>query len=196
MATNRVFETGKMLSVATASTVLSGDPVIVGAMAGVAQTDYDATTGETTIDFGGVYNLSVKGIDDAGNSAVAVGDPIYYVTGDTPVLSKKRTGVLFGYALDVVVSAATTTIRVRCIGGDSRASGFYGNGIFVSAEVTGTGSSQSTAHGLGTAPTAVIIALTEFTSAQSVDVAEGTHTTTNVVVTVTSGVKYKILAYK
>ena len=194
MATNRVFESGKVLSVATASTVASNDPVLVGAMTGVALTDYDASTGETTIDFGGVYDLSVEAVDGAGNSAVAVGDPIYYVVGDDPVLNKKRSGVLFGYALETITSGETDTIRVRSAGGAP--TGGAGAGIFVSSETSGTGSSQTIAHGLGSAPTSVIVALTEFLSSQSVDVAEGTHTTTNVVLTVTTGVKFKVLAFK
>lgn len=195
MATNKVFESGKVLSVAVASTVESGAPVLIGSMAGVALTDYNSTTGESTIDFGGVYDLSVKAIDNAGNSAVAVGDPIYYVTGDTPVLSKKASGIFFGYALEAVDSAATATINVKSAGGQDRV-GFYGNGIFVSAETTGTGAAQNVAHGLGTAPSAVLVAPTEFASNLAVDILEGTHTTTNVVLTVTSGAKFKVIAFK
>jgi len=195
MAQNKIFESGKVLSVAVASTVDSGEPVLIGSMAGVALTDYNSTTGEATVDFGGVYDLSVKAIDDAGNSAVAVGDPIYYVTGDTPVLSKKASGILFGYALEAVTSAATATINVKSVGGQGRV-GFYGSGIFVSAETTGTGSAQNVAHGLGTAPSAVLVAPTEFASNLAVDIAEGTHTSTNVVLTVTSGAKFKVIAFK
>ena len=67
-------------------------------------------------------------------------------------------------------------------------------GIFVSAETTGTGSAQNVTHGLAGTPTKVIISPTEFGASTAVDVAEGTHTATNVVVTVTSGVKFKVLA--
>jgi len=68
--------------------------------------------GNVSVDMRGVYDLSVKGINDDGNSAVVIGDEIYYVVGDTPVLSKKKSGVFFGYALEAVVSGATTTIEV------------------------------------------------------------------------------------
>ena len=68
--------------------------------------------------------------------------------------------------------------------------------IFVSAtEESGTGSAQNVAHGLGATPSKVIIALTEFGASTAVDVAEGTHTTSNVVVTVSpAGVKFKVWA--
>lgn len=69
--------------------------------------------------------------------------------------------------------------------------------VFISAEATGTGSAQNIAHGLGAAPTAVLVAPTD-TAPATVGVytcVEGTHTSTNVVVTVTSGKKFKVMAY-
>lgn len=68
---------------------------------------------------------------------------------------------------------------------------------FFSTEQTGTGSAQNVAHGLGVAPGSVLIALTELAAglAAGADVAEGAHTSTNVVVTVTSGVKFKVFAW-
>lgn len=69
--------------------------------------------------------------------------------------------------------------------------------VFVSAETTGTGSAQNVAHGLGAVPSAVLVAPTELAAdlAAGYDCAEGTHTSTNVVVTVTSGAKFKVLAW-
>ncbi len=68
---------------------------------------------------------------------------------------------------------------------------------FVSTEQTGTGSAQNVAHGLGVIPAAVLIVPTELAAdlAAGYDAAEGTHTTTNVVCTVTSGAKFKVLAW-
>lgn len=100
------------------TTPASGDPVLVGTIAGVAITAEGAggnTSTETTVATEGVFDLSVKGINQSGNSAVAVGDKIYYTAGDTPPLSKKNTGVLFGKALEAVDSAATATINVMLI---------------------------------------------------------------------------------
>lgn len=65
---------------------------------------------------------------------------------------------------------------------------------FFSTEQTGTGSSQNVAHGLAAAPAGVLIGVTE-SDGNAFDVAEGTHTSTNVVVTVTSGVKFKVFAW-
>lgn len=76
-------------------------------------------------------------------------------------------------------------------------------GKFASAEQTGTGSAQNVAHGLGVAPSAVLISITDpgietsgaADGAKRAVITEGTHTTTNVVVTVTSGAKFKVLAF-
>lgn len=65
----------------------------------------------------------------------------------------------------------------------------------VSAETTGTGSSQNVAHGLATTPSLVLIAVTEDPAGAGFDVAEGGHGSTNVVVTVTNGVKFKVFAW-
>lgn len=58
-----------------------------------------------------------------------------------------------------------------------------------SAEQTGTGASQNVAHTLGKVPAFVDIRLSEI-DGNANDVALGAHTTANVVVTVTSGVKF------
>lgn len=114
MAKNRHFANGRKLALAATdpTTPASGDPVIVGQIPGVALTN-ERTAGDTSVDTEGVYDLSVKGIDGGGNSAVAVGDILFYVAADTPKLSKKNTGVRYGYALGAVVSGATTTIPVK-----------------------------------------------------------------------------------
>lgn len=90
----------------------SGDPVLCGQIPGVAL-DVEDAAGATTVAIDGVFNLAVKGVDQSANAAVAAGDAIYYVTGDTPKLSKKNTGVLFGYALGSVSSGGTSTIPVE-----------------------------------------------------------------------------------
>jgi predicted RecA/RadA family phage recombinase len=114
MAKNRVYESGRKLSLAATdpATPVSGDPVVVGQMPGVALTD-ERADGTTSIDFEGVYTLPVRGVNGGGNSAVAVGDILYYVSGDTPKLSKKDTGVRYGYALGSVNAGATATIQVK-----------------------------------------------------------------------------------
>lgn len=112
MSTNLVYKVGNSLEIAVPSGITSGDPVVVGNITGVAETDRD-TDGNATVKFDGVYDLSVKAIDDDGNSAVAIGDIIYWLTGDTPKLSKKNSGTAFGVAMETVTSAATATIQVK-----------------------------------------------------------------------------------
>ncbi|MEM3580838.1 hypothetical protein [Thermofilum sp.] len=67
--------------------------------------------------------------------------------------------------------------------------------MFLSAERTGTGSAETIAHGLGTVPTTVIFFLTGGPSTYSQpSITEGSHTSTNLSVTVASGWKYRALA--
>jgi hypothetical protein len=66
---------------------------------------------------------------------------------------------------------------------------------FLSAEQTGTGSAQSIPHGLGVVPSLVLVLITGSPSTYSqLAVTMGTHTSTNVVVTVTSGWKFRVYA--
>jgi hypothetical protein len=70
--------------------------------------------------------------------------------------------------------------------------------MFVSAETTGTGSSQSIAHGLGVVPAAVIVVCTDNTGGTTSGawtVTEGVHDATNVNVTVLTGKKFKVVAW-
>lgn len=112
MATNEVYAPGvtTLNCVPTApTTVDSGDPVLLGKLPGVALTDEDSD-GNATIAISGVFQLSVKGEDGSGNSAVAAGDILYY---DSDVINKDVTnGTRFGYALGAVTSGSTSTIDV------------------------------------------------------------------------------------
>lgn len=65
--------------------------------------------------------------------------------------------------------------------------------LFISTEQTGTGSSQNIAHGLGQIPSKVLVSFTNI-AAGGATVTEGSHDLTNVVVTATSGSKFKVLA--
>lgn len=115
MARNMVHRWTETLQVVCSlpTTPASGDPVLIGKIPGVALITENAD-GETTVAVDGVFNLSVKGEDASGNSAVAVGDILYYETGQTPVINKDATnGVRFGYALAAVSTGATATIAVR-----------------------------------------------------------------------------------
>lgn len=95
---------------------VSGNPVRYGDMTGIALTDEGEggnSATQTTVEFGAIVaDVSVKGVDDSGNSAVAVGDSIFYVDADTPNLSKKASGYFFGFAMETISSGGTDTINV------------------------------------------------------------------------------------
>jgi len=74
--------------------------VVGNALRGVALTDYETSDGKASVELGpGVYDLSVTAIDNAGNSAVAVGDRLFT---DGTTITKKKTGKFFGIALEIV----------------------------------------------------------------------------------------------
>lgn len=115
MAKNVIMTVGHQLSVAVThpASPKSGDPCRWGEVTGVALTD-ERADGTTTVRFvDAVVDVPVKGVNGAGNSAVADGDEIFYVDADTPALSKKATGRLFGQAMEAVAAGQTGTIRVR-----------------------------------------------------------------------------------
>jgi len=112
MATNKV-QDGKILRLTVGSGVDANDPVVVGnALNGVALTDYDSVDGKATVALDGVWDLSVEAVNDTGNSAVAVGDRLYYAGSTTPWLSKKKAGKFYGIALEAVDAGETATIEV------------------------------------------------------------------------------------
>lgn len=139
MADNLVFQDVRALSVVCSdpATPASGDPVRYGALGGVAVTDESAggnPTGYTSVDFGAaVYTLSVKAVDDSGNSGVAVGDALFYVDADSPKLSKKQSGYFFGFALQTVTSGGTATIQVMRL--PTAGSGAIGTGAVTTTKI-------------------------------------------------------------
>lgn len=69
-------------------------------------------------------------------------------------------------------------------------------GKFQSTVQTGTGSAQSIAHGLGVTPSLVYVSIYN-TNGVSLPFAitEGSHTSTNIIVTVTTNVQFKVIAF-
>ncbi|MBT9144142.1 MAG: hypothetical protein DDT29_02558 [Dehalococcoidia bacterium] len=103
---------------------------------------------------------------------------------------------------EIDASAATGSIRLAAgeIATADLADGvvtFAKASVFISAEQTGNGLTQSVAHGLAATPAGVLIVPTDTAPATTgaYTAIEGAHTTTNVVVTVTSGKKYKVFAW-
>jgi predicted RecA/RadA family phage recombinase len=114
MATNREFADGDQLAVVVThpTTPNSGDPVRVGALCGVALTDEDEDTGLTTVQFDGVFRLSVTAA-----TAITPGSVIHYDDAAGPgtgVLSNDATGSdgVIGVSLDSLASG-TDIIRVK-----------------------------------------------------------------------------------
>lgn len=105
MATNEVFREADHLTLPVPSGVKSGDPVLVGSLPGVAQTDRDAN-GNATVWLDGAYRLTVTG------AVVNVGDPVYIAADRS--LSVTATGnTVFGYALETkTATAAPIIVRV------------------------------------------------------------------------------------
>ena len=62
------------------------------------------------------------------------------------------------------------------------------------ADVTGTAGAQNIAHGLGRLPLLVIIIPVSNTTGNSLSIVEGTHTTTNIVVTAPTTTKFRVVA--
>lgn len=117
MAINEIFREADMLSLPVASGVKTGDPVIVGSLIGVAQTDRADSTatppvfgggnpdGNASVWTEGAFLLSVTG-------AVTVGAPIYITSaGALNVTASGNT--LFGYSLDVNATSGAKPVRVK-----------------------------------------------------------------------------------
>lgn len=111
MATNFDFDIADVVSLTIADATSANAPVCVGSITGVLLADV-AAGAAGLVGRKGIATLSVKAINGSGNVAVAQGDAIYFVSGDTPKLSKKDTGVLYGYAMAGITSGSTATIQV------------------------------------------------------------------------------------
>ena len=98
-----------------------GQPVIFNTTAlqgvGVAFKSAAAATDLITIDTEGIWVQSVVAVNDAGNSAVTVGDPLYIsITGTVGIISKiaaRATNVPFGVAYGNINLGSTATIAVK-----------------------------------------------------------------------------------
>lgn len=68
---------------------------------------------------------------------------------------------------------------------------------WVSGELTGTGSEETISHTLGRTPTAVFVSPTDTTAASGTGfvITEGVHDASNIMLSVTAGVKFKIMTF-
>jgi hypothetical protein len=172
MSRNRLYATGQHISVVCShpATPLAGQPVRVGPLVGVAESN-ERTDGTTTVDFGpAVYSLSVKGVADAGNSAVAVGDQLYYVDTDvgtgTGFLSKKDTGRYAGVALEAVGSGLTANAAVLIGAGFGVGQANLPSGFLNVSLVAGGAAGNITVTGIAVGDE--LVSVLQFTTAASI----------------------------
>jgi len=120
MAKNEVYYPGDTLPLPVPAGTKSGDPVVVGTIAGIAMEDRDAA-GNAPVRVKGVFKLSVTGHDGNSNKAIAVGGTVYYTapSGGRPAIidANKTTGAEFGVALKAIAAGATDAIPVALKGG-------------------------------------------------------------------------------
>lgn len=124
MATNEVYYPGDTLPLPVPAGTKSGDPVVVGTIAGIAMEDRDAA-GNAPVRVKGVFNLSVTGHDGSKTAAIGVGDTVYYTapSSGTPAIINVNasTGTEFGVALKAIAKgssdAIVATIPVALKGG-------------------------------------------------------------------------------
>ncbi len=102
MATNEVFRDADHLTLPVLAGVKSGDPVKVGSLVGVAQTDRD-TDGTATVWLKGGHRLTVTG------AVTNVGDPIY-ITAAGALNVTPTDNTLFGHALETKAAAASEIV--------------------------------------------------------------------------------------
>lgn len=116
MSTNIVNEQGDALYlVCTApASPVSGDPVLIGQLPGVALTKKQTSDSKTSVKLNGTATLVVKG-ETTTNAAIAAGDIVYYDAAASPhkINADSTNGVRYGYALEAVGSGVTKTILVK-----------------------------------------------------------------------------------
>ena len=103
------------LTLPVSAGVTSGNLVEIVDLHGVALDDRDANGNATVMcPFAYVADLPVTAKNNGGNSAVAVGDKLYFDVAETPdEINKDVTnGKLIGYALETVGAGLTDTIKV------------------------------------------------------------------------------------
>ena len=110
MATNMIYKDGDQLPYNVGAGVLSGAPVVIGAIPGVTLDNADAL-GVATVRTKGVFNLSVTAVDAQGNAAVTIGAILYMSA--LGVISLTNTGIRYGYAYGAIDAGDTANIPVK-----------------------------------------------------------------------------------
>lgn len=187
---NKFVQEGEALVLTAPYDVTVWGGALVGKTFGIAS---------VTVTSGNKANFYVCGVFDLAKdtSTFSDGDPVYWDNTNKVATSTAQSNAFIGTAqitnfettAALGGSSGDATVRVRLAGTPVMAA-------FKSSEQTGTGSAQNVAHGLPGTPSQVIVYPTDTSPATvgSYAMTEGTHTSTNVVVTVTSGKKFKVFA--
>jgi predicted RecA/RadA family phage recombinase len=178
---------GRSIEITAPYAATTGGGMLLGTLFGVvADTVGSGATAEIVIE--GVFDIA----KDA--SVFSAGDLVYWDDTNKVVTSTATGNRTVGRAIQAQLTG-DATCRVHLNRG-AGAVGGLGTSVFQSTEQTGTGGAQNVAHGLGAVPRAVTVFPTDLTPATlgSYVVTLGAHTTTNCVVTVTSGKKYMVVA--
>lgn len=112
MAANIIYEPGYNLSVVASypASPVSGGVCIYGDLTGIAEIDENATTGETTVNFGPwIADLPVT---DSNTGGIVKGAPLFASKATPVVISNDSDGVFLGYANEAVDDGDTATIEV------------------------------------------------------------------------------------
>lgn len=113
MATNAKFDRGAnlRLDMTVGASQTKGNVILLNQMPVFLLEDSDSSNKALCVLPGTIIvELAVTGADAAGNAAVAIGHRLY--KDGTEVNRDATNGTLFGYALGVVASGATTVIQV------------------------------------------------------------------------------------
>lgn len=177
-------QAGRNVTLTAPYALNSGDGALIGSLFGVAVTAA-ASGAEVALEVEGVFDLTRE---TGAGTAWSAGVLIYWDNTNKRTTKAAAGNKVIGIAVKAAADGdATGRVRLNDAGLPQ---------FFVSAEQTGTGSAQNIAHGLGVVPSFVFVIPTDLAPATigQYTETEGAHTATNVVVTVTSGKKYKVVA--
>jgi len=143
-------------------------------------------------------SITLAKMDDLARGSIIVGG-----ASDVPTAldAKTTTQILVGDGTDlksVAVSGDATLANNGALTIAAKAVTLAKAKVFFSTEITGNGSAQETAHGLGATPAGVLVIPSKWPSPcpdSAWSLEQGSHDGTNVVVTATATLKYYVMAW-
>lgn len=144
----------------------------------------------------GLTSLTLTGLLTAVGATIT--GPVQFKDPTTPtkIAAFSMSGITGGQTRTLTVPDASGTIALTSSNITGSAGSVASTGYFLSAQQTGTGSSQNIAHGLGVTPNLVFAIPDDIGGGGVFAVSYGTHTSTNAVVTFSNGQKYRVVVFK